>query len=221
MGRPKNPLISRKGVVAAALAVIDDEGLDKLSLKKLAAVLDVHESSIYYHYRYKNDILADVLRSVLAQFVSKDDHARDWKTYLLDAAPRYYQALAEHPGIVRVLVDQVPRSFGLEFENQTANVLVEAGFPVEYVIPIREQLEALVIGALQFASIDLFVEVPDALPTLNRVAAEARGVTSQQRFHLALQAYVDGLDVQLTRWRAAPPAPRPPLRPRPHRLSDS
>lgn len=205
MARPKKPLISRRGVIEAALKIIDDEGLDAFNLKRLATELNVHESSVYYHYRYKSDILTDVLKLVLAQFadvdVDVDSSGGDWKTYLLDAADAFYKALAAHPGVVAILAEQVPRTYGLERENQTAEILLAAGFPPQYVIPIREQLEAMLIGALQFANIDLFDGVPAELQALSGAVDAAREVSSDERFDMAVHAFIDGIDAQLARWK--------------------
>src|SRR5689334_15766304 len=104
MARPSKPLISRSAVIQAALKIVDRDGLGKLSLKRLAAEIGVHESSIYYHYRYKQDILADALRHLLGDLKVGDIDRADWKTYLFESAVPYYRALARHPQMVAVLM---------------------------------------------------------------------------------------------------------------------
>nr|WP_257207926.1 TetR/AcrR family transcriptional regulator [Rhodococcus erythropolis] len=200
VARPKKPLISRTRVIETALMLIDRDGLAKLSLTRLAAELGVHNSSVYYHYRYKADILADVLRLVLGSFVVDADADINWKNYLLEYAPKYLEKLNAHPQVVSLLVAQTPKTLGLEFENQTAAILLKAGFPPEYVIVIREHLEVLTVGALQFSNNSLFEDVPDSLPELRSVVDAARSMSTEDRFRLALKSYVDGLEIQLTAW---------------------
>jgi len=187
-------------VIETALMLIDRDGLKKLSLTRLAAELGVHYSSIYYHYRYKDDILADVLRLVLDSVVVDADEEIDWKTYLLKYSPRFLDTLNAHPEVVSLLVAQTPRTFGLEYENRTVRVLTKAGFPLEYVIVIREHLEALVVGALQYGNNSLFDDVPDSLSELRSAVEAARSVSPQDRFRLALKTYVAGLEIQLAAW---------------------
>ncbi|PBC39444.1 hypothetical protein CJ179_36070 [Rhodococcus sp. ACS1] len=202
VARPKKPLISRTRVIETALMLIDRDGLKQLSLTRLAAELGVHNSSVYYHYRYKADILADVLRLVLDSFVVESDTEIDWKTYILEYAPRFLDTLNAHPQVVPLLVAQTPRTFGLEYENQTVSILLKAGFPLEYVIVIREHLEALTVGALQYGNNNLFTDVPESLTELRSAVEAARTVSAQDRFRLACKAYVAGLEIQLAAWTA-------------------
>jgi TetR/AcrR family transcriptional regulator, tetracycline repressor protein len=200
MGRPKKPLLSRPAVVRAALEIMDRDGLEQLSLKRLAAELGVHESSIYHYYRYKHEILGDVLRHVLSGLVLDAEIDGDWKHYLIDSSPLYYRALSEHPQMVSVLTDEMPRKFGLLCENQTARILIDAGFPPRYVLAVREQLEALTNGALRFAEKRLFDAVPAELSTLNAIAGMDE-MPAEERFLIALHAYVNGLEIQLNEWK--------------------
>jgi AcrR family transcriptional regulator len=205
MARPSKPLISRSAVVKAALKIVDRDGLNKLSLKRLASEVGVHESSIYYHYRYKHDILADALRHVLSDLKVGEVDRSDWKAYLFESALPYYRALAKHPEMVAVLMKETPRSFGLDFENQTAGVLLDAGFEPHIALAVREQLEALTNGALQFAERRLFKDVPESLPQLRKIVAEKQ-ISPEERFRMSLRAYIDGLQIQLDE-RAATGSP--------------
>jgi AcrR family transcriptional regulator len=56
MARPSKPLIRRDAVVEASLRIIDTEGLDALSLPRLARELNVHPPSLYHHFEDKAEI---------------------------------------------------------------------------------------------------------------------------------------------------------------------
>src|SRR2546423_13217331 len=66
MARPRTPLLSREGIVAAALALVDAEGLDGLSTRRLAAELGVSGPSLYNHVATKDELIDAVVDSVVA-----------------------------------------------------------------------------------------------------------------------------------------------------------
>ena len=66
MARPRTPLLSRDGIVAAALALVDAEGLEALSTRRLAAELGVSGPSLYNHVATKDELIDAVVDSVLA-----------------------------------------------------------------------------------------------------------------------------------------------------------
>lgn len=106
MARPRKPLLSRDRIVEAAGALVDSEGLDAVSTRRLAAELGVSGPSLYNHFRNKDEILDAVADTVSAQvdlsmFDASD--TRDWRAALHDWAVSYRAALTEHPHIVPVL----------------------------------------------------------------------------------------------------------------------
>ncbi|MEU1283003.1 TetR/AcrR family transcriptional regulator [Kitasatospora sp. NPDC005856] len=133
MARPRTPLLSRERIVAAALRLIDDEGLDALSTRRLATELSVSGPSLYNHFATKDDLLDAVVDSVIGEVdlsmfgtaagaagaagaAETGGAARAagaagsvrtagtaWPEALRDWARSYRAALAAHPNIVPVL----------------------------------------------------------------------------------------------------------------------
>jgi AcrR family transcriptional regulator len=66
MARPRTPLLSRDGIIAAALALVDAEGLEALSTRRLAAELGVSGPSLYNHVATKDELIDAVVDSVVA-----------------------------------------------------------------------------------------------------------------------------------------------------------
>lgn len=58
---------SRDDVVAAALAILDDQGLPDLTMRRLAATLDVQPSALYWHFANKQTLLASVADQIVAR----------------------------------------------------------------------------------------------------------------------------------------------------------
>ncbi|MFD3699316.1 TetR/AcrR family transcriptional regulator [Streptomyces sp. NPDC058646] len=67
MARPRKPLLSRALIVEAAGALVDAEGLDAVSTRRLAAALGVSGPSLYNHFRTKDEILDAVADAVSAR----------------------------------------------------------------------------------------------------------------------------------------------------------
>ncbi|MFD3540303.1 TetR/AcrR family transcriptional regulator [Streptomyces sp. NPDC058662] len=67
MARPRKPLLSRSLIVEAAGALVDAEGLEALSTRRLAAALGVSGPSLYNHFRTKDEILEAVADAVSAR----------------------------------------------------------------------------------------------------------------------------------------------------------
>jgi AcrR family transcriptional regulator len=95
--------ITREVVLAAALELIDQDGVDGLSMRRLARVLHRDPMIVYRHAPNKAALLDGVAETVLAQ-LKVDPADPDWTAQLRDVA-RGYRALAlAHPNVVPLLV---------------------------------------------------------------------------------------------------------------------
>ena len=95
--------ITREVVLAAALDIVDRDGADALSMRRLAAALDRDPMILYRHAANKAAVLDGVAESVLAQ-LKVDSTDPDWQAQLR-AVARSYRALAlAHPRVVPLLV---------------------------------------------------------------------------------------------------------------------
>ena len=95
--------ITREVVLAAALEIIDRDGADGLSMRRLARALGRDPMILYRHAPNKAALLDGVAETVLAQ-LKVDSADRDWATQLR-AVARSYRALAlAHPHVVPLLV---------------------------------------------------------------------------------------------------------------------
>jgi len=102
-GANKNSTITREMVLAAALEIIDSEGADALSMRRLARALHRDPMILYRHAANKAALLDGVAETALAQ-LKVDASDRDWAAQLR-AVARNYRALAlAHPHVVPLLV---------------------------------------------------------------------------------------------------------------------
>jgi AcrR family transcriptional regulator len=111
--RSRRPL-NRERVLAAAVALADGQGLDALSMRRLAKELGVEAMSLYNHVANKDAILSGILDTVLHEIELPEDE--DWKSALRRHAISAHDAFARHrwacalsvsPAVERVLDVQI------------------------------------------------------------------------------------------------------------------
>lgn len=152
MGRPRKPLISRRSTLEAALKVIDAEGLEALSIRRLGRELNVQGISLYHHFQDKDEILAGVCQLALAEVRTPSAGDEPWREWLLENALRYRRALNDHPNLTPVLMRRHPLRVGLAEHNATAGLLAVQGVPLDAIMPLMEALEELVLGSANYQS---------------------------------------------------------------------
>jgi AcrR family transcriptional regulator len=99
------PALTRDQILTAALKMLDEQGMAQLSMRKLAANLNVEAMSLYNHVRDKQDLLDGLCNLVLAQIVMPDA-ALPWGQRLEAMAMKLYAALIQHPALVIVLASE-------------------------------------------------------------------------------------------------------------------
>ena len=104
MARPRQALLSRQRIVEVAAALVDAEGLDAVSTRRLAAELGVRGPSLYNHFANKDEILDAVADAVTATVDVSFFETHDWREALRLWGRSYRAALVAHPNIVPVLV---------------------------------------------------------------------------------------------------------------------
>ncbi len=95
--------ITREAVLAAALEIIDRDGAEALSMRRLAAALDRDPMILYRHAANKAALLDGVAETVLAQ-LKVDSSDPDWAAQLRTVARNYRELALAHPHVVPLLV---------------------------------------------------------------------------------------------------------------------
>jgi AcrR family transcriptional regulator len=90
---------TRGEIAAAAVRVADAEGLDAVTMRRLAAELDAGTMTLYHYLRTKDELLALLTDSMLGEVVVPDDEGipDDWRAALTLLARRSRDALLRHP----------------------------------------------------------------------------------------------------------------------------
>jgi len=95
--------VTRDVVLAAALALIDRDGVARLSMRRLAAELACDPMTLYRYAPSKAALLDGVAETVLAQ-LDVDASDPDWHAQLRALARSYRELALAHPGVVPLLV---------------------------------------------------------------------------------------------------------------------
>ncbi|MFG2249071.1 TetR/AcrR family transcriptional regulator [Spirillospora sp. NPDC048823] len=99
-GRP--PLTSRAQIVAAARQIIERDGWEKLTVRRLAAEIGVGATTLYHHVRSKEDLLVLVLNHYLGQ-VERPALPNDPRERIIAAAGAMHDAAAAWPWAVEIV----------------------------------------------------------------------------------------------------------------------
>lgn len=98
--RPAKPALTREGIVAAAVAVLRAEGLDKVTMRRLAQELDTGPASLYVYVRNTAELHAAVLDELLGT-VGTEPSDGDPREELERVLIAYTTMLMEHPSLAR------------------------------------------------------------------------------------------------------------------------
>ncbi|MGE7389981.1 TetR/AcrR family transcriptional regulator [Streptomyces sp. NPDC004126] len=234
MARPRKPLLSRDRIVEAAGVLVDEEGLEAVSTRRLAAALGVSGPSLYNHFRTKDAILEAVADAVSAKVDLSmfDDGSgggcegtsgggsggasgggKDWRGALYDWAHSYREALSDHPNIVPVLArGPGRRPAGLRLADAVFGAMTAAGWPPAQATRIGALMRYFILGSAVASFAGGFVDDetaydPADYPHLGQahLLAERRREVDEGAFETGLTALLDGLALQYEALRAGAP----------------
>ena len=98
----KAPKIQRDQVIRAALDLLDQEGLDGLTLRKLALALDIQAPSLYWHFSGKQALIDAMADALVMNVVLPQSPDQPWDSRLRQISAALRQALLKHRDGARV-----------------------------------------------------------------------------------------------------------------------
>ena len=202
MARPRQALLTRERIVDAASALVDKEGLDALSMRRLATELGVQGPSLYNHFGTKAEIVDAVADAVIEQVDVAVFGAYEWPEALRRWAKSYHAVLAAHPNIVPVLATGPGRRpAALAMAEAVFGALVDAGWPPARATHIGALMRYLITGSAlgSFAlGFDIDPELYDQYPHLHRapLLAARHEAVDEAAFELGLDLLINGLSAQ-------------------------
>ncbi|QNP74301.1 TetR/AcrR family transcriptional regulator [Streptomyces roseirectus] len=217
---PEQPALSRDAIVRAAVAMLDAEGADALSMRKLGASLNAGATSLYRHVATKEELMELAADEVFGEIAVPA--GGDWRTAVTEAAFSFRATTLRHPWLASVLGQAGLAYLGPNLMSRTeslAALFVDAGFPdpgnaisalLSYVTGMSTT-EAAWLGTVARSGDTEADFVARLMPAAERAAAGythlADGYAAQQgqgpeaareaKFRYGLEVVLDGLALRL------------------------
>ncbi len=141
--------LDRQRIVAEAVALLDAEGLDGVTTRKLAARLGVQSPTLYWHLPNKAALVTAIADAILdQQFADLSPPAPDqhWPRWLSGLAQRLRRALLAHPDGARVIsASQLSRTMAA-ISELAMSTLVARGIPLRQARVIVLTVERFTVG---------------------------------------------------------------------------
>lgn len=129
MGNLTHTPLSRDRVLDSALRLADEQGLDALSMRKLAAALGVEAMSLYNHVPGKPALLSGMLERVLETLEIPSDADLPWNERLRRGATSFLAVARAHPSLVQLLTSQhIHTGTALAPTEAVLGIFRQAGF---------------------------------------------------------------------------------------------
>lgn len=204
--------LSRDGILAAALAIADAEGLRRLTMRRLADSLGVEPMSIYGHVPDKTALLDGLVEAVLSLAADLDiaDDA-PWQEGVRGFAEGLLDAVRAHPGVHSLLLTtQGETERNLAAVEKALETLGRAGFTLPLAVSLlRTVTEFTVAHAISDSATDGGGHRPESAMAEHPLASAVTATDSFDAFTIGLTAILVGFDA-LRRGVGGAAAPQEP-----------
>jgi len=145
--RRRRTALSRERIAAAAVALIDGEGLDALSMRRLGAELGVEAMSLYRHFPSKAALLEAVVARLLAELPVPAPTTARWQDAFRALARAYRVLLTRHPNAIPLLATlELSNPGSLAVAGAVMALFSAAGFDPRTSLYVLATGESFVIG---------------------------------------------------------------------------
>ena len=176
--------LTRDEILEKALAIVDERGLEALTMRRLADAVGVEAASLYHHVPNKDALLDGVLVRMRSEMRIPDPLPTDWMDLMEAIFAEWRRVLSAHPNLMSLAgrrVESDPDS-GLVF-------LTQLGFSDEDAVELWQSLIAFSVGFSMFGSGASRTDTFDLPPGLATRMAEWRDETCTRTLRMLLEAY--------------------------------
>lgn len=206
MGRPAK--FSREQLQGAALALIDEHGVEGLSMRALAAALGTGPMTLYNHVADRADLEVLVVEAVMAKADWPRRHRSDWRVEVREIATGLWRTVRRHPRVIPLIATRRSRSPAvLEVSEALLEALARSGRSRRRLLIAFRAVTALVMGFAQVEltsplsaeAAEVVIERFRALPRgrnprLVEIATAAIRSDVEAEFRQGLEILIAGLD---------------------------
>ncbi len=196
--RGKPPVLTEKEIVDAALAIIRQEGLDGLSMRRLSRELGRSAMAPYWHVADKRELLDLVAREVLAEVEVPAPDAGPWEDRLRAVIDEIDLRLRHYPGIAEVLFARM-QSADRRLILGIMDILLSAGFSDTDVVLGYAMVHTYLYGRYQVVlRADEEQPSDDVDPNLERLLSQLPQLRGRDFFTFGVDTLIEGLRSRLS-----------------------
>jgi TetR/AcrR family tetracycline transcriptional repressor len=201
--------LSRGPVLEAARRIAEEEGVDRLTMRRLAAELGVMPNALYTYFPHKEALLDALLDDLLAGVEAGDPAEGDWRDGLVRVMDSSRRLLLAHPELASAFIARPGLGANAaRLGEVTLELLRRAGLEGERAV---EALRVLLVYSLGFAAFQAprlagdpgarsaragaaFAGLPeDRFPRMHGMAGDLAGPTTDRQFLTGLRWLLDGI----------------------------
>jgi AcrR family transcriptional regulator len=210
--RPARRVLNRAAIADAAMAILEREGLDALTMRRVAAALGTGPASLYAHVDDKEDLISVCVDRAVAEVEMPEPDPAHWQEQVKAYARSMRAVLVRHRNLARATMGMIPTGPGaLASVEWLLGLLRGAGLP-ERVIAYAADLLPLYVSAVAFedglwsaatpeevqayvgAIRDHFAALPaDRYPHTLAMLPELMRQEGDERFEFGLEVMVAGI----------------------------
>src|SRR2546421_2356695 len=203
------PGLSGERIARAALELSDREGVEGLSMRRVAQRLGVTPMALYFHFRNKEELI-DAVVDLGAREMTLPSERGPWKRQLRLLMEEIRRSVERHPGALRMRLARPLMSPGvLRGPELGLRILLRAGFSPKDAVGAWRALFSYTLGFASFSSESLTDDArryarvavaalpEDDYPALTAAAAEVvAAMGGEPQFEFGLRCLIDGLEAR-------------------------
>jgi AcrR family transcriptional regulator len=144
--RQRRPL-SRELIVDTAMRILDAEGIDALSMRRVAMELRTGPASLYAHVTGKDELLELMIDRVVGEIEMPEPEPARWQEQIVESAQAAHRVWTRHPGIARAALANIPvGQNSLRYGEATLAILRAGGVPDEQAAWFLDRLALYVLA---------------------------------------------------------------------------
>jgi len=141
--------LSKERVLNAAMALADSDGIEALSMRRLAQELGVEAMSLYNHVANKGEILDGIVDLAVSE-IELPSTEEDWDAAIRKCAISAHEAFLRHPWACSLVMSpgstEIGHSARLRYIEWLLRRLREAGFSAELTYHAYHALDSHILG---------------------------------------------------------------------------
>ncbi|MBV9228379.1 MAG: TetR/AcrR family transcriptional regulator [Chloroflexi bacterium] len=220
--RRERPALSREQIVRVALTLADAEGIEAISLRRIASVLGVSAMALYWYVERKEDVLDLMIDAVYGEMVYPELAPEDWRSHLQEIAVQTRAMMLRHPWLASLIGHRaVLGPNALKQTDYLLGIMSRLGFDMTTCMSVLSMFNAYTVGFVlgemgeaeaqrrtglskeewqqQVAPyVQEQVLASGRYPSLAHYIAESEERSSDERFIFGLTRMLDGIAAYIT-----------------------